>query len=281
MTAWHVSPPLLAQYASEPETIDEVAASSLELHLLRCEACRVALSASSDERELEMSWAAIAEVVDAPRATPIERLLRLVGFSDTWARLVGATRALQLSSLVALVVVVIGSVLVAQRVDSAAPFLVIAPVVPLAAIALAFVPGADPAGEAGAAAPLSGLGLVLRRAVVVLGVALIALLLGSVALPGFDAVDAAWVLPALGLSLGALALATWVRIVFAVTALGAAWLGALWVAASREPRPVSVPDLAPLAASGQVVCGVLAVAAAVVLILRRNELALLGRSTTR
>jgi hypothetical protein len=89
------------------------------------------------------------------------------------------------------------------------------------------------------------------------------------------------VLPALALSLGALGLATWVRIELAATGLGAVWLLALWVATTRAPRPISVPDLAPLAMSGQVVCGLLAVVATLVLIHRRDQLALLGRSTTR
>jgi hypothetical protein len=278
MTAWHVAPDVLTRYATEPELIDDTTASSLELHLLRCDQCRATLSAASDPIELESSWDAIADHIDLPRPTPVERFLRLLGFSDSYARLVGATRALQLSWLGAMVAVIAGSVLLAQRADDPGPFLVIAPIVPLAAVALAFTPGADPAGEAGSAAPMSTVGLALRRAVAVLSVSLVAVAIGSVALPDLHLADAAWILPALGLSVGALALATWVRVEVAAVVLGGVWLTALCVAAVYAPAPVLVSNLAPLAASGQVVCAALGVGGALVLVVRRESFAMLGRT---
>lgn len=281
MTAWHVSPEVLSRYATAPELVDETTASSLELHVLHCEACRATLTTAGDPLELDRSWDVIADRIDAPTPTPVERVLRLLGFSETYARLVGATRALQLSWLAAMVVVIVGSVLLAQRADNAGPFLVVAPIVPLAAVVLAFAPGSDPAGEAGVVAPMSAVGLVLRRAVAVLSFSFLAVALGSVALPDLHLADAAWILPALGLSLGALALATWVRVEVAAVVLGGLWLLALWIAAVYGTHPISVPDLAPLTAVGQVTCAALAVGGALVLIVRRDSFATFGRSFSR
>lgn len=99
---WHVSSDVLSRYATEPDMLDETTASSLELHLLRCDACRATVAEASDPRDLEMSWDAIADRIDRPRPTPVERVLRVLGFSDSYARVVGATPALQLSWLAAL-----------------------------------------------------------------------------------------------------------------------------------------------------------------------------------
>lgn len=276
MTAWHVTPELLDQFGRAPEEVDDIAASSIELHLLHCETCRVALVAQTDADALERSWDAVAERIDQPRATVVERVLRVLGYSPAWARLVSATPALQLSAWAALVVVVAGAVLVALLVDDPGPFLVIAPVLPVLAVAVAFAPGADPAGEAGAATPLHGFGLVLRRAVVVLGLSIGLLAVGAVALPGLSLADAAWVLPAFALATGALALSVWVRVEVAAVALAAAWFTVLGVFATLQADPVSVPELPPLTGGGQVVWALLLVAATTVFVTQRDTFARLG-----
>jgi len=281
MTPWHVPPEVLERYVDEPRSIDEVTASSIELHVIQCEQCRSSISGASDRASLEESWSAIADRIDVVRVTPVERVLLLLGFSETHARVVGATRALQLSWLAAMVAVVVASVLLAIRADTAGPFLAVAPVIPLAAIGLAFMPGADPAGEAGGAAPMTAAGLVLRRAIAVLTVSFLVVAIGSVALPGVDPTAAAWVLPALGLSLAALALSTWLRMELVAPVLGGVWFAALWIAAVYEPPPVAVDGLAPLSSGGQLACAVLAVVGGCVVIARSHALATIGRSFPR
>ena len=90
--------------------------------------------------------------------------------------------------------------------------------------------------------------------------------LGTTALPELDVADSAWILPALGLSIGALALTTWVRVKIAAVVLGGAWLTVLGAAAVYESAPISTSNLAPFAAGGQIVCATLAVGGAVVLL---------------
>jgi hypothetical protein len=277
MSDWHASPDVLTRYAEEPEALDDAVASSLELHLLGCEPCRAALADATPPATLARSWDTVADRIDRPRPGAAERVLRHLGVASTHARLVAATRSLQLSWLGAMAAVVAGTVLVAHRTDSPGPFLVVAPIVPLVSVAIAFAAGSDPAGEAGAAAPLSGLGLVLRRAIAVLVATLLVLTVGGASLPGFTLADLAWVLPALALSLGGLALGTWMRVEIAASTLALSWLAALWTAVALDPSH-PLPDLAPLAIPGQLTCAALVAIATAVLVARRDTFANLGRT---
>jgi hypothetical protein len=278
MTSWHIPSDVLSRYATDPVAVDDVTASSVELHLVECTECRASLSAGTDVSWLGASWDAVADCIDVVPVTPVERVLRSLGLNDSYARLVAATRALQLSWLAAMVAVVLASIALAHRVDAAGPFLVVAPVIPLAAVAVAFLPGGDPAGEAAAAAPMTTTGLALRRAVAVLTVSLVVVALGSMAVPGVSLSATLWILPALGLSLAALALATWIRVEIAAAILAGAWFAALWVAAAFEAHPIVVTDLLPLSSVGQVVCAGLAIGGGVVVVVRGDALGTIGRS---
>src|SRR5262245_31118247 len=273
MTEWHVSDEVLTRYSTRPEVLDDATASSVEMHLLRCAACRRAVADACDPGALSAGWDEVADRIDAPSPTIVERLLRAVRPDATYGRLVAATPALRLSTLLALVAVVGVAVRAAAARDEVGPFLVVAPIAPLGLIAATFAPGANPGGEAASVAPLTGLGLVLRRAVAVLVAGLILLTGAAFALPSLGLVNAAWLMPALGLSLGALGLATWIRAEVAAASLAGLWLLALWLARARLPGSAMVADLAPLAAPGQIAGAALAVAAIVVLVVRRDELA--------
>lgn len=275
MTTWHASREVLARYASRPEEVDDLTAMSVEAHLLACADCRAGLSAAADPAALSLSWSAIADRIDQPQSTMAERLLRGLGVSAVNARLVGATRALRAQSLVTVGGMVAAMVAISLQSGTPGLFLVFAPIVPVAAVAATFAPGADPAGEAGAATPLAGIGLVLRRAAAVLTATLVVLCVGAVALPGLSFASAAWVLPALGLSLAALALATWVCVEMATVGVAAAWLIALSIA-HRFQSGSPVADLTPLAAPGQLAALALAALAAAVLVARRDPFATLG-----
>ncbi len=279
MTTWHASFDDLRQFASAPDHLDPTAAASLELHLLTCAECRAAVAAGSAPEATAASWDVIADRIDRPVPSLVERLLRRMGVAETHARLVAATRPLQLAWLAALALAVAAAVLAAQTADSDGPFLVVAPIIPLVAVALAFAPGADPAGAAGLAAPVSGAGLVLRRAVAVLVATLGVLALGALALPELAVADAAWVVPALALSLGALALSTWFRAESAAVLLGIVWLTSLWLAALPGHPPPPVIQLAPLAAPGQLVSVGVAVIAVAVLTARRQTFAVVRRTS--
>jgi len=107
---------------------------------------------------------------------------------------------------VAAVVSTVAAVVWASRAaDAGGAFLVFAPVVPTALVALSFAPGTDPAGECGLATPAYGFALLMRRALTVEMLALILLGTGSVLSPIEGARTVAWLLPAFALSVGTLA----------------------------------------------------------------------------
>jgi hypothetical protein len=223
-----------------------------------------------------MLWDDVAASIDVPRPMLLERLLRRLGVSEGNARLVSATRPLQAAWLAALVVVMTAVVGAAREAGRADAFLVVAPVVPLIAVAAAFAVRGEPAGEAGKATPVAGAGLALRRTAAVLVACLVAMVPAALALPGVALAHAAWILPALGLSLGSLALATWVRIEIAATGLGLAWLTVLGVARFAERGAPPVPELAPLTPAGQLFFTVMVAASLAVIAARRDRFAMIG-----
>lgn len=272
MTPWHAPPEILQRYADG--AVDDVTACSLEAHLERCAVCRGALAASADPLLVEAIWDGVVDRVDQPRAHLSERILRRVGFDGGTARLVAATPALRLAWLTAVALVVALVVLACQETGSDAMFLAVAPLLPLAGVAAAFAPGTEPAGEIGAATPLFGFGLVLRRAELVLVTSFAILLVGALALPGLEARDVGWVLPALALSCTTIALAGRAPVAPVAGALASAWLIGLTVLAILDEPGASVADSVAFTAIGQVVLG-LAAAVALGAVLVRSDLDLI------
>lgn len=269
-TTWHVPEEALAVFANEPAVLDDVTASSIETHLVACEVCRVAVAGAIDPAALEASWAAVADAIDRPKPGPVERLLsRLV--PATTARLVAATPGLQVAWLAAVVGVIAAAVAVSRSAGSPAPFLVFAPLVPLAGVAAAFWPGADPGGEAAGVAPLATAGLLLRRVQAVVAASLLVLAAGAVLLPDLDATAAGWLLPSLLVTLAALAGSTWLAPSVAITASATAWVLAL--ALGTRGHRMAVAESALFAASGQLVMGILAALALAVVAARRRHFA--------
>ena len=267
---WHAPVGLLTRYATAPGSVDDVTASSIEGHLLTCAQCRAGVSAAVPVATIEAGWAEIADRVDRPRPGFMERFLAVIGVSASTARLIAATRSLQaawLAATAALVGLVVG---LARDAGNPGFFLAIAPVVPLALVAVAFAAGAEPSGDVGRAAPLGGTGLVIRRSLAVLASSLLVLSAGALLMPTLDLAIAAWILPGLGLSLAALALATWVRIEVAAASAALVWLLALEAAHVWGDRRLPLEDLAPLAMPGQVVSAVVIVVAGLALIARRD-----------
>ena len=271
MTPWHAAPELLTLFASTPGALDDVTASSVEAHLLGCDQCRRAVAAAARPEVVAATWGSIADRIDRPRPTLAERLLgRLL--PQHVARVVAATTALRLSWLAAVTLVTVAVAVAARHAGTDTPFLILAPLVPLAGVAASFGPAPDPAGEAAVATPMHGAGLVMWRTAAVLATSLMVLGIGSLALPGFDLHDLGWVLPAAALTLGSVALSTWVAPVTATMAAGMAWAVALEVAALVDgvPRPVAAGPLFGPAA--QVAFAVLTGLALLVLEARRHQL---------
>jgi hypothetical protein len=133
--------------------------------------------------------------------------------------------------LPAVLLVAVGAIALAHAggFPDARPWLLaLAPVVPVAGVALSYGPHADPLHEIAAATPSAGLRLVLTRTAAVLAVSLPLLTLAGALLPSSGSPGAAaWLLPGLALTLASLALAAYFGVRTATTLTGGGWLCAV------------------------------------------------------
>ena len=261
---WHAEPRLLARYRDG--ALDPAAAGSVEAHLAACRDCQRAAGDLVDPERLAATWQDVIEVIDQPRPTRVEWLLRQLGVADHTARLVAATPALTVPWLVSLAVV-LGFVAGSAHVRPAGTFwfLLLAPLIPLAGVATAFGPGLDPTYEVGVAAPLRGIRLLLWRAAAVLVASLVVLLPAALALPGLGVTAVAWVLPALAVTVTGLAASSVARPTHA-----AAGVGAVWILLALGAEVISAHPLAAFGQAGQYVALLVLLGAVVVLTVRAD-----------
>jgi len=273
--SWHVDNSLLERYIAAD--LDDVRAASIEAHVIACPECRARLATGVDPARVERVWHEVRDSIDRPRRRVIETLLVKCGMRDYSARLVAATPSLTGSWFTAVAVALAWAV-VAARAGSRGVlfFLVIAPLIPLAGIALSFGPRIDATHELSVAAPMHGLRLLLLRAGCVLGTTLILVGVASIGLPDVGWKDAAWLLPALAVSLATIALATWIDPLVAAGIVAFVWV------ASTSLSPLwrrGVPSLDRIAAfdpGGQALLAVL-IGIAVIVLLARGRRFDLGR----
>jgi hypothetical protein len=223
MTVWHLDPEAIRRY-SQGVAPPELAAS-VEAHLMTCAVCRGVISSCVDVRRVEAIWHGVVDRVDAPRRSGPERMLVRLGVGEATARLVAATPTLRGPWLLA-VAGVLALAVWAAGVDERLlrMFLVVAPLGPLAGVAVAFAGGLDPTREIGLAAPYSGLRLLLIRTAAVLAVTVPIVAVAGLALPGSSWLAAAWLLPTAGLTCAVLALTARMRPVVAVGVVATVWV---------------------------------------------------------
>jgi hypothetical protein len=274
-TDWHAPPDLLARFAHDPAALDDMTAASVEAHLVVCADCRGQMTAAVSPALVTTSWDAIADRIDQPRPALLERVLHRFGVGSGLGRLLAATPALRGAGLLAICVLAAGAVVLSLTADAEGPFLVLAPLVPLAAVAASFAAAADPAGEAGVATPMHGAGLVIRRAIAVVGITFGVLGAAALALPDLGPATAAWLLPALALALGTLALGTWLRVEVASGVLTGAWLLGVWSVWRLAGHDVPLADSAAFSVTGQITALAVAAAAATIAATRRGHFATL------
>jgi hypothetical protein len=146
--------------------------------------------------------------------------------------------------------------------------LLLAPVLPVLGVAASWSRGLDPAYELTASVPRSGLHLVLRRTVSVLGVVVPALLLGGWA-TGVMVVQ--WLLPCLAFTSTTLALGGVIGVTRAAFALAAVWAGVVVAPTLATSRTTFA-----LQTGGLPVWGLILALGIGVVIARRGAYTLLG-----
>ncbi|MCX4983432.1 zf-HC2 domain-containing protein [Streptomyces sp. NBC_00572] len=231
---WHVSDALALRYAEGSAA--ETDAWSLEKHVESCADCAGRVSAAVRAGAAGPVLAAVrAELLTslghrpapAESAGPVSPVGSPLG---RWARVWWAVGpALRGSWVVAVALVVGGAFGLAYGggfQGARSLLLALAPVLPLAGVAVSYGRHADPLYEITAATPSGGLRLLLTRTAAVLAVCVPLLTAGGALLPpvaGFPGA-AAWLLPGLALTLATLALGSFVGCRAAAATLGGGWL---------------------------------------------------------
>lgn len=237
MNEWHVEPNVAQRYAAG-EVTGSVAAS-VEAHTALCPSCQATLAACAPRPRLDSIWADVSDQLDAPRPRLLERLLVRLGAEPSEARLVVCTPALRLSWILSVCAVLFFTVAAsALKPDGVQGFLILAPILPVVGVGLAYGPWTDPMHEISVSAPYSGVRLLMLRTGMVLLVTGALTALAGGLIPG-GAVAFIWLLPAAALVAVTLALSAWVPPLAAATLTASGWLlvmGGLWVEESSIVR---------------------------------------------
>jgi hypothetical protein len=270
MTGWHLDDDALRRYVERADSLAEGA--SAEQHLLCCGPCRARVNAAAGVTglgviDLAAVWVRTRDVIEVPRPSVFERVLRAAGLPAHEARLVAVASAFRGVWLTG-VAAVLAFAAVAAAVGHARGvwlFLAVAPVVPCLVVAASYDPWMDAAFEPELVTPYPALRLVLLRTIAVLAFALPAVLLSGLLIPA--AAPFGWLLPAAGFVAVVLAASTWVSPLRAAIAVSGGWLAVVWLLAARAGSPGALLQ-------GRAQAGFLALAAASfgIFILRRRRL---------
>ena len=265
MTGWHLDDDTLRRYVERTDSLAEGA--SAEQHLLSCEQCRARVTAAAGVIDLAAVWDRTRDAIEVPRPSVLERLLRVAGLPAHEARLVAVASAFRGVWLTGVAAILAFAALAAVFGHARGMwlFLAVAPVVPCLVVASSYDPWLDPALEPELVAPYPALRLILLRTIAVLAIALPAVLLLGLFVPG--EAPFAWLLPAVGFVAVVLAASTWVSPLNAAMAVSAAWLMTVWLVATRPASPAAV-----LQARIQVAFLVLAAASFGIFLVRRRHL---------
>ena len=273
--SWHIEPTVLAGYLGGG--LSEAPAASVETHLMRCADCRARLAtvprASSGPHE--RTWLALVDAVDDEPATRAERLLGRWLTPDV-VRLVAAAPSLRRAWWTAGTGLLVLALLAAQLGSGAlgtALFVVSAPLLPLAGVALAYSGSDELAGEVARTVPYPRFRLLLLRTAAVAVSTLPVAAALSLALPGGGRPATLWLAPAVALSALALALSAHFDTHRVAAVLAALWLAVAWPVL-RRPRSLSVEEVLDRSLvfrpAGQAALLAVAVLALVVAVIRRT-----------
>ena len=266
LTPWHPDESVLQGYVDGHPT--SLSGASVEAHLVACAQCRSAVRDAVPADRLTSIRAGLQDRVDALERPWLERLLVWLGLQEVDVRALLATPALRAAWWMAVVAATGLAVLnLRNGRDPEALFLLLAPLVPVCTTALAYAPGLDPAFSQVAATPYSTTRMLLARSLAVGATAFLGTGCAALALPDRDITSVAWLMPAVALTLIALALSPRLGAVTASSVVGAAWVSFVVLLRSEG---VDVLDV--LGVTGQLVLGGLAIATLVVLVDQQKRL---------
>lgn len=243
---WHPAEEVLQDYVDG--RLPGLSAGSVEAHLLACPACRLVVRAAVPAPRLAALRDRVEDRLDAVDRPRLERVLSRLGVAETDARALLAAPNLRRAwwlavvGATALALLVAGS---AEHPDSV--FLVLAPLLPLSATALAYAPGLDPAFALVSATPYRTVRLLLARSLAVGFASMLLVGAVAVAVPDQRVTAVGWLLPAAALTLVVLALAPRAGTAAAAASVGTGWL---LLVAVLERRGIDLDLVTQTAAQG-------------------------------
>ena len=240
---WHAPTELLSAYARGD--LDHARVLSIEAHTLSCAECRERLSDLAAPLA-ERTWPAIADTIDTAEVPWIERWLERLGVSRSTARLIGTTPSMRLSWFMSTVLSLAFGVALSHAASGASrslPFLMIAPLVPVLAIAVAYGSPLGNTSEMERATPFAPWRLLLLRSMTVLAVSVVTSAILSLGVAGPASRAWLWLAPALALSAVVLALSTWFSLSRAATITAVLWIVTIvGCSVVRSPRSDALID---------------------------------------
>jgi hypothetical protein len=235
-SAWHVDDDALRAWVDG--TAGPVVSISVEQHVARCARCQGVVATVVPPEPLAAAWAGTLAAVETPRQSRLERALRRVGVSTADAMVLSAATALRTAWLVG-TIGVLGFAVVAPLLTGSEGeqlFLAVAPLIPVAGVAMSYGPGVDPSYEAVLVSPYSMLRLVLLRTALVLSTSVPLVVVTGLLLPMPAFVAVAWLLPAAGFVAVVLTASSWFEPEQVATAVALGWLAAVaWAARVGDP----------------------------------------------
>jgi hypothetical protein len=272
--SWHVAGPMLTEYLDGQ--LSEAPAASVESHLMGCASCRAELGRADTTPRHETTWHRLADAVDDQPATALERAL------EAWlpshvVRLVAAAPSLRRAWWTAGTGLLVLALVAAQLGAGAwgtALFLVSAPLVPLAGVALAYEGSDELAGEVARTTPYPRFRILLMRTAAVAVTTLPVAGVLALALPVGVRPASLWLAPTVALCALALAFSSLFdsrRVAVVLTLL---WLASSWTSLRRTRAPLPIDDLLERSVvfrpAGQAALLLLAAVALIVAVLRRT-----------
>jgi hypothetical protein len=253
-------------------------------------ACRAVLADYTDAICLTRNRAELLARAGLPAPGPLGGLLRRFGVPENVAVLLEVTPSLRrswLAGVLLVLAVAVGAAQLAAAVRATplgtvpafggashilarggtnwpvlAPFLAIAPLLPLAGVAAAFSPALDPVYRLASAAPMSMIWLLCVRTIAVIAATIVPVALAALALPGPWWLGVALLLPAVALCAAAIGLATVIRPAVALVAVAGGWVALVIGLAVTAGRPtVAFGVAAQLTAAAVLMAGAALVAA--------------------
>jgi hypothetical protein len=239
--SWHVDARSLRSWVDG--NAGSLVSVSIEQHVLRCAHCREKVAALVPATE-RPPWDDVLAAIEVPRAGLTERLLVRLGLGQSDSMVVSSAptlRAAWLLGTIGVLFFVVVAAILAQD-GGLNLFLIVAPLIPVAGVATAYGPAADPSYETVVASPYAMVRLVLLRTASVLATSVPLVVVAGLFLPASPLVAVAWLLPAAGFIAVVLTASNWLDPTYAASVVAGCWVTVVvWAAVTGDPLAVFAP----------------------------------------